>query len=85
VLLDLLMVVEVLASEVSVLVGGRFEVAVAGRLVVIGMVGEAAAGRRLVMRAAATPTTVPKISAARMMESSGRLARHHGRLDLPGR
>jgi hypothetical protein len=81
-LLELLMVVEVLVGGSRVLVGGTLEAVGAGRLV--GEAGgDAAAGRRLVTRAAATPTITPRISVMTTIGTSGRLALHHGRPGVP--
>lgn len=79
-LLGLGTVVE-LAGASERLVGEAVEVVGAGGLVVVGAGAGAAAGRRSVMRAAATPTATPRRDATRMTGSGDRLALHQ----RPGR
>jgi hypothetical protein len=84
-LLELDTVVERLGGGSRVLVGGM-EVVSAGRLGVVGVAGvDAATGRRLVTRAAATPTATPHSTAMTMIGSSDRPALHRGRPGLARR
>ena len=83
-LLIVVTVVEVLVGGSRVLVAGMIEVVGAERLgIAEGAGGDAATGRRLVTRAAATPTITPRISVMITIGSSGRLAFHHGRPGVP--
>jgi hypothetical protein len=85
-LLELVTIVERLVGGSRVVVGGMIAVVGARRLGVVEVAGVGAAtGRRLVTRAAATPTATPHSTAMTMSGSSDRPALHPDRLELPRR